>query len=233
MTRALTLVGLLAIAACSGKDDGLPLPAKPPTMPQPVVAKGPPPPEKPTPAPIPEPVPMPEPKAAPRPLDVRPDLKPPARQNPIATIHLPAFTLRTLDRSTAAVEINGEELSTTPCLWSITSTIVFDEKIVLGEPFPPDGARYIGVTTSPEDPQTKAEVYVVTRPEILAKFPSIRKDECLLLVKGNLKGSLIQGGLRLRVEGCRFTVFTPLVDPEGEEASRLVRTLWFERTPNE
>ena len=39
------------------------------------------------------------------------------------------------------------------------------------------------------------------------------------------------GALRLFVEGHHWIDYTPLVNPEGDEASRLLRTIWFERNP--
>jgi len=52
-------------------------------------------------------------------------------------------------------------------------------------------------------------------------------------VKGTIRGEEILGAVRLRIAGCRYTMFTPLVDPEGEEASRLARTIWFQRIEEE
>ena len=42
----------------------------------------------------------------------------------------------------------------------------------------------------------------------------------------------IQGGLRLRVEGCKYVDYTPLENPEGDGASRFLRTIWFEPVRN-
>jgi hypothetical protein len=39
----------------------------------------------------------------------------------------------------------------------------------------------------------------------------------------------VLGALRVRVEGYRYTDYTPLGDPEGDDASRFLRTIWFER----
>jgi hypothetical protein len=34
------------------------------------------------------------------------------------------------------------------------------------------------------------------------------------------------------VEGFKNVVYTPLVNPEGEEASRYLRSIWFDRKQN-
>jgi hypothetical protein len=61
--------------------------------------------------------------------------------------------------------------------------------------------------------------------------PPARRD--VLFVDGTLGGKKVRGGLRLLVEGCKQVFYTPLVNPEGEEASRFLRTIWFDRKFNE
>lgn len=134
--------------------------------------------------------------------------------------HLPAFTIRTMDHRNARVELNGETL-TAPCLWSVTSA--FTGTDTLGPEWPPAGARYGGRTVLPEQPSSFAEVYVVPDPS------GLRDGECLLAVTGVVDGTTIRGAVRLYVEGYRFTVYTPLDVPAGEDAARFARTLWFER----
>lgn len=143
---------------------------------------------------------------------------------PSTGLHLPAFTLRTMDHRNARVELDGEKL-TAPCLWSITSSFKGTEK--LGSAWPPEGAKYGGKSVHPEHPASFAEVYVV--PEV----PGLRAGECLLAVAGVVDGTSLRGAVRLYVEGYRFTVYTPLDLPAGEDASKFHRTLWFERISDE
>jgi hypothetical protein len=147
---------------------------------------------------------------------------------PTPGVHLPAFTFRTMDGKAVMVQINGENLSTTPSLWSITASFKA-EAYKLGDTWPPDGAKYIARTEHADAPASWAELYVIDRPERLAQIATLRKGECLLVVKGMLAGESIGGPLRLYVEGYRFIDYTPLVTPDGDDASRFARTLWFER----
>jgi len=147
---------------------------------------------------------------------------------PTPGVHLPAFTFRTMDGKAALAQINGENLSTTPCLWSITPSFK-SEDLKLGDAWPPDGAKFVGKTQHSEQPASWAELYVIDRPERLAQIAALRKGECILVMKGMLGGESIGGPIRLYVEGYRFIDYTPLVTPDGDEASRFARTLWFER----
>ena len=78
-------------------------------------------------------------------------------------------------------------------------------------------------------PPSKVDVYLLTKPARLEKYGSVRKDECVVIVEGSIGNLPLRGALRLRVEGYRYTDFTPLVNPEGDDASRFHRTIWFER----
>jgi len=55
----------------------------------------------------------------------------------------------------------------------------------------------------------------------------------VLAVRGLLAQVPVQGSLLLYVREYRFTDYVPLVNPEGDDASRFHRTLWFERMPDE
>lgn len=123
-----------------------------------------------------------------------------------------------MDHRKVPVELDGEAL-VTPCHWSITSSFRGE---ALGPVWPPEDARYAAGSRSPADPASTAEVYVRT-------VPGLRPGECLLAVKGAVDGVEIRGSVRLYVEGYRFAVYTPLDLPEGEDAGRFQRTLWFER----
>lgn len=145
------------------------------------------------------------------------------------TIHLPAITFRTMDRAEARVEINGEPLSTTPCLLSITPEITFDEKIELPKDDPKADAKYVGGSELEGNPPSKADVYLLTRPARLEQYASVKKDECVVIVEGSLGNRPLRGAPRLGVEGYRYTDCRPLVNPEVDDNSRFHRTTWFER----
>src|SRR5579862_8240797 len=49
----------------------------------------------------------------------------PAQEQAPSGIPLPAFTFRTRDGQSVKAQINGEDLSTTPRLWSITQSLTF------------------------------------------------------------------------------------------------------------
>ena len=60
-----------------------------------------------------------------------------------------------------------------------------------------------------------------------------KPGESLLYVQATIEGKTRRGALRLRVDGYHYENYVPLVNPEGEEASRLQRTIWFERNRSE
>jgi len=221
MTRCLLLAGLLSLAACSREEKPSPAPA-PAGM------------KKPPPAPIEEAAQLPVHKPAPSVEQVLARQKPAKapKEEPTDNLHLPAFTFRTMDSKSVKVQINGEDLSTTPCLWSITQKLKFTDAAVPSG-WPPEGGRFIGTTQHPDDPESKAELYIIDKPEILEKIPKLRKGECVLAVRGVLGQVPVQGSLLLYIREYRFTDFVPLVNPEGDDASRFHRTLWFERMPDE
>jgi hypothetical protein len=144
-------------------------------------------------------------------------------------IHLPAFTFRTMDRAEIKVELNGQPLSATPCLWSITEEIAFDKNLELPKDDPKAGAKFVGSTELEGKPPSKVDVYVLTNPAQLGKYPSLRKDEFVVIVDGTIGTQTVLGALRVRVEGYRYTDYTPLGNPEGDDAGRFLRTIWFER----
>jgi hypothetical protein len=127
-----------------------------------------------------------------------------------------------MDHRHAKIFVNGSELTDTPCLWAVTENIEFDPKIPVPA-WPPEGARFVGSTQHPKNARWKADVY-------LARTDT---DDAVLYVDGAILERPLRGALRLRVEGYRYTDYTPLVNPEGEEASRLQRTIWFERIKTE
>jgi len=153
----------------------------------------------------------------------------PKKDEEPAEIHLPAFTFRTMDHKEAKVELNGEPQSTTPCLWSISMKTQGDPTLSIPGDWPPAGARFIATTRHPDDPDSKADVWVIDKPEPLQKLGVVRAGECVLLYRGTLAKITVQGALRLRVADYRFTDFAPLDNPEGDNASKFLRTLWFER----
>jgi hypothetical protein len=222
MTRTFLTAALLFLAACSR---GKPLP--------PATSSAAP--TKPPPLPIEEAAQVPLKKPSTGPGAVLAQETPPqtpAKEEPPSGIHLPAFTFRTMDGKSVKVQINGQDLSTTPCLWSITQNLKFTDAAVPGG-WPPEGGRFVGTARHPEDPDSKAELYIVDNPETLAKIPKLRKGECVLAVRGVVGGCTVQGSLLLYLPDYRFTDYVPLVDPEGDDASRFRRTLWFERMPDE
>jgi hypothetical protein len=234
MRRLGMLAAGLALAACS--------PELPPSPVKPVPVKTPPPAMAPSPATPATSEPLvkeimelpPRPPAKPAPaveLAPRPSSRSIRTPTP-GQIYLPSFTFRTLDHAHVNVTLNGEELSTTPCLWTIAESIAFDPKISVPD-WPPSDAKFIGTTQSPEAPSGRAELYLSDDKSLAVRFPHLAPDECVLYVRGTLGSHAIQGALRLLVEGYRYTVYTPLVDPEGELASKFLRTLWFERKRSE
>jgi hypothetical protein len=162
-------------------------------------------------------------------LDARNRPKGTPADTPPGAIHLPAFTFRTMDHAQIKVELNGEPLSTTPCLWSITEAIAFDKDLELPKDDPKVGAKFVGSTELEGKPPSKVDVYVLTNPAQLGKYPVLRKDEFVVIVDGTIGVRPVLGALRVRVEGYRYTDYTPLGNPEGDDASRFLRTIWFER----
>jgi hypothetical protein len=227
MKQILAVLGFLMLAACS--------PSEPPataTPPRKVVKPEPPAPQKPQEPPSsapsggasegkPAPV-MPSPKAD---SEVR---KVPRAAGISGDIHLPAFTFRSLTGG-ANIQINGELLGTAPCLWSVTNGMEFDPKIRV-ETWPPENAEKIGTTNNPET--GSAEVWLDQSDGVAKRFPHLRPGEAVLYVDGTLGGRQVRGALRLLVEGFKNVVYTPLVNPEGEEASRYLRSIWFDRKQN-
>jgi hypothetical protein len=162
-------------------------------------------------------------------MNIDPAGRPSVRPQAPAELHLPAFTFRTMDHQAVKVFVNGMELSQTPCLWSITELIEFDPKIQVDE-WPPQGARFAGSTQDREIPAHKAEIYIGEGKPLVAKLPHIKPDESIVYVNASIGGRKLQGALRLRLEGYHYIDYTPLVDPEGEEARRLLRSIWFEKS---
>jgi hypothetical protein len=221
MKRILTVLASLALAACSPSEPP-PIAAAPPRK-----VTAPPAPEKPAPPPQEPPPPPPAPVVPPS----RPNPRIPAvprAQGLAGDIHLPAFTFRSLTGG-ANIQINGEFLGGAPCMWSITNGMQFDPKISV-ETWPPEGAVKIGTTSNPET--GSAEVWLDQGDAIGKKYPHLRPGEAVLYVDGTLGGRPVRGALRLLVEGFKNVAYTPLVDPEGEEASRYLRSIWFDRKQN-
>jgi hypothetical protein len=238
MKRILTLIGLLALASCA-PDEPPPVakvPAKPAVAPKPPEPKpsGPKPPEpSPSPAkPVAPPAPLSEPPR-PKPLEEPPAPVTPrpnrSRSTPGAQVYLPAFTFRGVDGE-VIVQINGEVLSSTPCLWSIADAMEFDPKIRV-DGWPPEGAVLIGSTSHPD--KGSAEVYLDQQEGLSTRYPHLRKGEAILYVNGTVGGRAVRGALRLFVEGYKYVVYTPLVSPESAEASRFLRSIWLDRKSNE
>jgi hypothetical protein len=221
MTRILWTAAFLSLASCTR--EGNPAPATSPTAPT-----------KPPVPPLEESAQLPLRKQTPSPEQVLTRSAHPRtpEKGPESVVHLPAFTFRTMDGKSVKVQINGEDLSTTPCLWSINGNLKFTDAAVPGG-WPPEGGRLIGSTCHPDDPGSKAELYIVDHPEILAKYPKLRRGECVLAVRGVVGGRPLQGSLLLYIREYRYTDYVPLINPEGDDASRFRRTLWFERMPDE
>jgi hypothetical protein len=218
--KCFPLLVFLTLAACSPE----PATTPPSPAPAPELVKAPLP-------PVDEVAGLPRKKPAPSPergMAARPQPKPAKDEEP-TEIHLPAFTFRTMDHKEAKVELNGEPMSTTPCLWSISRNLKGDEKITLDGQWPPTGGRFIATTKSPDDPDSKADLWVIDKPELLEKLGVGRAGECVLVVRGMIRKIEFSAALRLRVYNYRFTDFTPLDNPEGDTASKFLRTLWFER----
>lgn len=232
---ALLLTASLAFASCSPSE--APPVAKPPSVKPPVAP--PPPTPAPAPAPTPPPAPAPTPSVEKEILELptrKPPTPPPPKKAPPPDrpdiVHLPAFTFRTIDKGEAVVWVNGQEFSTTPCLWAISEATEFDQKIPVPE-WPPAGAKFIGSTQVAELPNQKAELYLEDRKDALAGIKGLGPNDIVLYVKGRAGNTNLQGALRLHVEGYRYTIYTPLVDPEGDAASKFLRTLWFEGKPKQ
>ena len=237
MNRTLTLIALLALVSCSPSEP--PPTAAAPRKTAPVPAP-PPPPVPPAPEPTPPPPPPPPPPPAPvteaSPEKMIEELKrkrtPP--QVPLARglagdIHLPSFTFRSLSDG-PGIQINGELLGRAPCLWTVTNALEFDPKIPV-TPWPPEGAEKIGTTSNPET--GSAELWLDQSDGLARRLPHLRDGESVLYVDGTLGGKKVRGALRLFMEGYKSVVYTPLVDPEGEETSRYLRTIWIDRKRNE
>lgn len=226
MIRLSMLAAILALAGCSPKAEEAPqhaplvkapAPTPAPLSPIPPVEPGTVPPVEPVkpvpPTPVPPEPAKPAPKRAPRP------------PGPIAKVHLPAFTLRTMDHRAAKVWLNGEEVTETPMRWTVTEALEFDPKVAVAT-WPPAGAKYVGATQHADHADWSAEVYVSPA----GAAAGTAADESLLYVRSTIEGTTRQGALRLRVEGYHYENYIPPVNPDGDEASRLLRTLWFERT---
>jgi hypothetical protein len=221
MNRIGLLLGLLALASCSRSDPppAAVVPARkpaPPTVPAPT---------PPAPAPSAPVAPLSEPPQ-PKPVD---EPLPPRAQGFSGTIHLPAFTFRSVEGG-GQVRINGEFLGQAPCMWSLTDGLAFDPKIPV-TPWPPEGANKIETTSHPEN--GTADVWLDQSESLARRFPHLRPGESVLYVDGKIGGKPVRGALRLLVEGYKYVVYTPLVNPEGEEASRYLRTIWLDRKRNE
>lgn len=217
MNRIGLFLGALALASCS--------PSEPPPA---AVA-----PRKP--AAVPVPAPAPQVQVTPLPMPPQPKTEEePAKSAPRSSglsgkIHLPAFTFRFLGGA-SDVQINGESLGRGTILWAVTDEMEFDPKIGV-ETWPPEDARKIGTSSHPET--GSAEVWLDQSESVARRFPHLRPGETVLYVDGTVGGKKVRGGLRLFVERGKQVFYTPLVDPEGEEASRYLRTIWFDRKFNE
>src|SRR5579859_1255890 len=139
------LLAFLPLAACSREGSSAPA-----TREEPAMSSGRQPALRPDAAPVP---PAPRPGAGPTP-PARPRI--PREDAQDFGVHLPAFSFRTMDDNPAQVQLNGEDLSTTPCLWSIPQHLkVTDAAVPRG--WPPEGGRLVGKTRHPEDPSSEAE----------------------------------------------------------------------------
>jgi hypothetical protein len=152
-------------------------------------------------------------------------------------IHLPAFSFRTMNHAQVEVFVNGDRLSTTPCLWSIGETIEFDP-LIPPPNWPPPGAKFAGTTRRLVDNKAGiAEVYIARADEIQPPLAHLRDGEHVVYVKGNVGKRKLLGALRLSVGKAgsvyRYVEYAPVMDSESENTSRFQRTLWFERIKNE
>jgi len=231
MKRILPILASLALAGCSPSEPPPTAAAPPPKVmapPAPAPQKPPLPPPAPEPPAPPTPPPPPPAPDVPKP---RPNPRIPAvprAQGLAGDIHLPAFTFRSLTGG-ANIQINGEFLGAAPCMWSVTNGLEFDPKIRV-ENWPPEDAVKIGTTSNPET--GSADLWLDQSDGAGKKFPHLRPGEAVLYVDGTLGGRPLRGALRLLVEGFKNVAYTPLVNPEGEEASRYLRSIWFDRKQN-
>lgn len=227
MSRRLIPAALLLLCACSPDPTPPPGPPRPKLVtvipnPEPETSK----PAETMPAPPkapPSPAPRPKPPAPPEPVVSR-------RPDPPSQYYLPSFTFRCMEPGAPKILLNGDVLGSAPCLWTISDTIEFDPDIRVQE-WPPEDAKLAGTTELKEFQYfpCKAEIYVADSRTLAAKFPKLREGETVLFVKAVFAGRERLGALRLLVEGHHYIDYTPLINPEGDDASRFLRTIWFER----
>lgn len=153
-------------------------------------------------------------------------------QDPLATVHLPAFQIRTMDHQPAGVKINGVELPATPCLWAIHGAIKFDPRLPVIA-WPPAGAVFFSSVRRADLEDCQAELYIGQGNRLASAANGLLPNDCVLFVNGVIRGQEVRGALRLRVEGYRWIFYTPLEDADAEHTGEFSRTLWFERTPDE
>ena len=219
MKQRLAAILALAVAGCSEAEPPALRPAPPPRVvpapsapaPAPAAPEAAPPVATPLrPAP-----PAPIPLAAPAPP---PDAGRPGR--PAAELTSPTFTLETLSGS-AEVFLNGERVGTTPYRWWVSPQTEFAAGILVEE-WPPPGTRLAA------QGRFLTDAGVWTSMEV--RISDVASPDSVLYVRADLAGRRVQGALRLRIPGHRFTPYMPSqVTEDSADFQRWSRALWFDR----
>lgn len=204
---------LLFLAACSPADP--PRAAAKPTPP-PVVAEAKPAAPAPSSAPSPSPAPLPSiPPPAPRPAEAP---KPaPVFAEPRDGTYSPSFTIDSLD-GPSEVFINGEKAGSTPLSWAFSNHTRWDKRAE--EPAPESILASRGRWLRDDGTWAEYEIWI---------GPGPARDEHVLFARARSDSLLLEGALRLRLPGRRFTLHRPAhVNEESPDFARWNRTLSFE-----
>ena len=224
------LVVFLALAGCSREPAPVASP-KPAGTPSVFVM---PPADAPAPAPAAE-VP-PAPKAAPmarvpaveplRPADIgRPG-------KPASLIQSPTFYFRGVSGDGGDVYLNGDVAGSMPLRWWVSERTLFDPNVEVVA-WPPG----VGVPAASGKFRldaggwTTMDVYVAhASDEVRERYPHLAAGEQLFLVRATWPDRVMQGALRVRTPGFRWSSYVPTtLTEESPDAATQGRTLWFER----
>jgi hypothetical protein len=222
---------LLALAGCSPEPTPGP-PAR--TSGTPSVFVVPPTAEAPAPAPPVEVPPVP--KATP--MARVPVVEPPAPVDigrpgkPASLIQSPSFYFRGVSGDGGEVYLNGELAGSMPMRWWVSERTAFDPHVAVRDWPPAEGVpAAAGRFQLDGGGWTTMEVHVARASDALReRHPHLAPGESLLLVRATWPGRVMQGALRVRVPGSRWSSYVPTtLTEESSDAATQGRTLWFER----
>lgn len=144
---------------------------------------------------------------------------------PASMLQSPVFTFRRVEPGDAEIRLNGERVGALPLRWWVSEHTVFDPAIPVPA-WPPEDAVPAARGRFRIDAGGWSEMEVYVR----RGGAPVGDDGEVFYVRATWPGKTMQGALRVRVPGARWSSYVPTtLTEESPDAASQGRTLWFER----